>query len=315
MGSAAAAAARWRRRRKPRILSHGAPIRRRALLSAAGLALAGCAAPVIGPTAGDAGRPAAAADITRARWVYGDHPNQYAELFRPAAGSASGVVVLLHGGFWRSVYYADQTVPLALDLAARGFAAWNLEYRGVGDGGGWPATFDDVATGIDLLTTVGDLDLSAVVVTGHSAGGQLAIWAAARAGLPSGSPGAAAGGDPDRRDLARRSPRPDHRRADRTGWDADRRPAGRWAGRPARPIRSSPIPCAGCRSASGPWRSMPATTTSCRSPTARRIVAAATAAGDRSELIEVGGGHFDVVDAGSDAWPSVVAAVSRLMGS
>jgi acetyl esterase/lipase len=62
-------------------------------------------------------------------------------------------------------------------------AAWNVEYRRVGrHRGGWPATFDDVGTAIDLLADLDDprLDLTHVAVVGHSAGGQLAIWAAAR---------------------------------------------------------------------------------------------------------------------------------------
>ena len=78
----------------------------------------------------------------------------------------------------------------------RGWAAWNLEYRrlgtGRGGGGGWPATFEDVAAGIDALSDLYDprLDLSRVAAVGHSAGGQLALWAAARPGLPAGAPGA-----------------------------------------------------------------------------------------------------------------------------
>jgi acetyl esterase/lipase len=99
-------------------------------------------------------------------------------------------VVVLHGGFWQAAFGRRLMVPLCRDLAARGYAAWNLEYRRVGLGGGWPATFDDVAAGIDALVGVGDLDLDRVTTLGHSAGGQLALWAAARAGLPAGAPGA-----------------------------------------------------------------------------------------------------------------------------
>jgi acetyl esterase/lipase len=78
---------------------------------------------------------------------------------------------------------------LAADLAANGMAAWNLDYRGIGGGGGWPATFDDVAAGIDALAALPGLDLTRVTAVGHSAGGQLALWAAARPGLPAGMPG------------------------------------------------------------------------------------------------------------------------------
>src|SRR6201999_3609366 len=79
--------------------------------------------------------------------------------------------------------------PLAADLAARGYTALNLEYRRGGDGGGWPQTFADVAAGIDLLATL-PADTSRIVAVGHSAGGHLATWAAGRAGLPAGAPGA-----------------------------------------------------------------------------------------------------------------------------
>ena len=86
--------------------------------------------------------------------------------------------------------------PLAADLAGRGWAAWNLEYRrlgeGRGGGGGWPMTFADVAAGLDHLATLQDarLDLDRVLLVGHSAGGQLALWAAGRAQLPAGAVGA-----------------------------------------------------------------------------------------------------------------------------
>ena len=84
---------------------------------------------------------------------------------------------------------ADQTTPLAEDLARRGYAAWNLEYRRLGDGGGYPATFDDVRAGLARLARLaheGDaLDPARIVVVGHSAGGHLALWAASqpRSGL------------------------------------------------------------------------------------------------------------------------------------
>src|SRR5262245_40281821 len=80
---------------------------------------------------------------------------------------------------------------LCEDLAAHGLAAWNLEYRRVGNGGGWPETFVDVAAGVDLLTDVdAPLDLARIGAVGHSAGGHLALWATARHRLPDGAPGA-----------------------------------------------------------------------------------------------------------------------------
>ena len=115
--------------------------------------------------------------------AYGAHPSQVADLHLPRGEGPFPVVVVLHGGFWRTRYGKLVTRPIALDLARRGFAAWNLEYRRVGDGrgggGGWPETFDDIRAGIDALAGLGDprLDASGVAVAGHSAGGQLALYA------------------------------------------------------------------------------------------------------------------------------------------
>jgi acetyl esterase/lipase len=89
------------------------------------------------------------------------------------------VAVVIHGGFWRDAYDRTLMDELCEDLAATGWAAWNLEYRRLGGGGGWPETFDDVAAGIDHLDRLVD-DLSVVVTIGHSAGGHLALWAATR---------------------------------------------------------------------------------------------------------------------------------------
>ena len=111
--------------------------------------------------------------------TYGDDPEQKAELHRPAARS-HGVVVVLHGGFWRAAYDWTLGRPLAESLARHGWTALNLEYRRVGNGGGYPETFDDVAAGIDRLADFDDVDTSRVITLGHSAGGQLAVWAAGR---------------------------------------------------------------------------------------------------------------------------------------
>jgi acetyl esterase/lipase len=102
------------------------------------------------------------------------------------------VVVVVHGGYWRARYDHSLMTDLCLDLADHGLAAWNLEYRRVGSGGGWPATFADVAAGTDALADLdAPLDLDRVAAVGHSAGGQLAFWLAARPGLPSDAPGRA----------------------------------------------------------------------------------------------------------------------------
>jgi acetyl esterase/lipase len=86
-------------------------------------------------------------------------------------------VVIVHGGFWRARYDLTLGRPLAADLAAHGFTCWNVEYRRVAAGGGWPATAQDVSDAIDHLASMA-VDASRVVAVGHSAGGHLAVWAA-----------------------------------------------------------------------------------------------------------------------------------------
>jgi acetyl esterase/lipase len=118
---------------------------------------------------------------------YGPHRQNRADLHVPRDGDRRfPVVVLIHGGYWRATYGKIVMKPLAADLVRRGYAAWNIEYRRVGrrQGGGYPATFDDVAAAIDHLARLGDprLDLSDVTFVGHSAGGHLALWAASRDG-------------------------------------------------------------------------------------------------------------------------------------
>lgn len=136
-------------------------------------------------------------DFARAgqRHRYGTRGSQTAELRLPShLNGPLPVAVTLHGGYWQARHSRRMSRPVAADLARRGWATWNLEYRRIGrrQGGGWPTTFEDVAAGIDRLADLGDerLDLDRVVAIGHSAGGLLALWAAARPGLPSGAPGA-----------------------------------------------------------------------------------------------------------------------------
>ncbi|MFI4965328.1 MAG: alpha/beta hydrolase [Caulobacterales bacterium] len=124
---------------------------------------------------------------------YGPAPSQVAELFLPKAKGPHPVVVLLHGGCFLKAYEGfPQTSALAADLAGRGYAVWNVEYRKLGEAGaGYPGTFQDVASAIDLLRAEAakhDLDLTRVVAVGHSAGGHLALWAASRRRLPATSP-------------------------------------------------------------------------------------------------------------------------------
>ncbi len=133
--------------------------------------------------------------LTRGRsYVYGPHRSQRADLYLPHGAGPHPVVVAIHGGSWHVRYGKVVMRGLAADLLRRGWAVWNIEYRRLGGGGGWPTTFEDVAAAIDHLGTLRDvpLDLDGVTFLGHSAGGHLALWAAMRGRLPAGAPG----GDP-----------------------------------------------------------------------------------------------------------------------
>jgi acetyl esterase/lipase len=149
--------------------------------------------------------------VKRSRHRYGERRWQVADLWLPdASGAASGtdapgaasatagpgpgglaVVVLVHGGYWRSWYTKSLMNGLAKAVVAKGWAAWNIEYRRVGPlgGGGWPATLADVGSAVDHLRSFPSLDLSRVVTCGHSSGGHLALWAASRHRAPEGTPG------------------------------------------------------------------------------------------------------------------------------
>ncbi|MGW0837379.1 alpha/beta hydrolase family protein [Streptomyces prunicolor] len=148
--------------------------------------------------------PAVDPDSTAA---YGDHPDQVIDFYAPRGerlpGEAPPLVVVLHGGAWRAPYDRRHITPFADFLARRGFAVANVEYRRGASlpaqggtspvAGRWPDTFDDVAAALDALPALvrealPQADPRRTVITGHSAGGHLALWAAARHVLPKDAP-------------------------------------------------------------------------------------------------------------------------------
>jgi len=234
------------------------------------------------------------------RHRYGEHPHQVADLHHPPGSGPYPVVVVLHGGYWQRPYTKLVMRPLCVDLVRRGYAAFNVEYRRLGrDGGGWPQTFDDVATAVDHLADPGlrdaGLDLGRVTLLGHSAGGQLALWAAGRAELPAGAPGAGPQVDASRVlamsavcDLQRAG---DPARALLGGTPAE--VPERWA--QADPMRRIPLGVpVGLVHARGDE-----TVSVERS---REYAAAARAAGADVTLAEPPGGHRDLINPGSTAW-------------
>jgi len=267
---------------------------------------------------------------------YGSGDNHVADVRLPRAtapgpaGQPSSVgprpaplVLFLHGGFWRAAYDRAHTGPLAVALAAAGFAVCAPEYRRTGQrGGGWPGTFDDVAAAVDALPALvrdaagADVVSDApVILAGHSAGGHLALWAAARHMIPA----AAVWHAPRPRvagvvalaavsDLATCH-------ALRLGRDAvvallgggpDKYPERYRStdpmgllplGCPVRLVHGAGDDVVPCSLSSG-------------------FLARSRAAGDDVSLAELpGAGHFDVIDPLSAAWPRVVDAFASLVAA
>ena len=134
-------------------------------------------------------RPRPKPDATIA---YGSDHLQKVDLWLPAGVGPFPVVLMVHGGCWQTSV-ADRSLMdwIAGDLRGHGIAVWNIDYRGVDRaGGGYPGTFLDAAAAADLLSTDAAryrLDLRRLIAVGHSAGGHLALWLAARGKLPSSS--------------------------------------------------------------------------------------------------------------------------------
>lgn len=138
----------------------------------------------------DSARRAPAADL---RITYGPAPAQFAELRLPTGAGrnpenpAHPVVFLIHGGCWLNAYGVDHVAGIAESLRQQGMAVFAVEYRRVGDeGAGVPGTFHDIRTAFDSLRAIAPrhgLDLSRVLLMGHSAGGHLALWLASEPGV------------------------------------------------------------------------------------------------------------------------------------
>jgi acetyl esterase/lipase len=264
-------------------------------------------------------RPRPAADH---RIAYGQGRDQFGDLWLPAGPGAHPVAVLIHGGCWQaSLPGVELMAYMADDLRRRGFVVWNLEYRRLGEaGGGYPGTFADIGRGVDFLRVLARtyrLDFRHVVLVGHSAGGQLALWAAARPRLPASSPLRA--GDPLRvagvvtlagiDDLeAYRLNGPEAcggpatidqlvGAGDRHGQAlfADTSPAA------LAPIGVPQVVISGDLDPIVP------------EPFGRDYAARARAAGDTARSLDIGGaGHFELIDPRAAAWRAIEPAIEQL---
>lgn len=254
------------------------------------------------------------------RIAYGADPLQFGELRVPDGSGPHPVAILLHGGCWRAEYDLQHVAPVAAALTRAGFATWTVEYRRIGnDGGGWPGTLDDAGAAADHLRTLAGehpLDLTRVVAVGHSAGGHLALWLAARRNLPQSS--ARFRSDPlplrgviglaaisDLRDYAAGSGNCNAATLELLG--------GTPAEQPERYAEASPIELLPLRV---PVRLVHGTADAIV-PLAQseRFAARAIERGDDARVVRIdGAGHFDVIAPFSPAWRQVESAVRSLIG-
>jgi acetyl esterase/lipase len=252
------------------------------------------------------------------RVAYGLHADQFADLYLPAGDGPHPALVLLHGGCWRAEYGLSPLGRLCDALRGMGIAVWNMEYRRLGGGGGWPTTFADVAAGADALAGVAAehaIDLGRVLVAGHSAGGHLALWLAARRRLPAGSPLfrpeplALAGvvGIAGLADLAAGVAR------GLCGGACAEIVGGLPRERPERYAQGSP---AALLPLGVPQRHIVGADDAIVPPDyLRDYVERAVAAGDDATLqVIAGAGHFEPADPSSAAWPLLSRTIAELLG-
>ncbi len=252
-----------------------------------------------------------------ARLSFGEDPLQFGELRLPGGPGPYPVAIVIHGGCWRAKFGLSYMRELAAALTENGIATWTVEYRRVGnDGGGWPGTFNDIAQGADYLRSIADkhrLDLERVIAVGHSAGGHLALWLAARPTLPPGT-AVSASMPLEIQGVLALAPAPDisilHDKKV-CGHIIDKLMGGSPAQYPDRYRLGDPmnLTLAGVQQTliigkfDDAW-----------APSARRYVDVAHARGETIQVIEASeSGHFEMVRPSTTSWPLVIEAAKNLI--
>jgi acetyl esterase/lipase len=241
--------------------------------------------------------PPPAADT---RLAYGSEPKQFGDLRLPAVDRLLPLAVVVHGGAWKAMYNLIHTGHLCVALGEAGIATWNVEYRSVGDPEGpWPGAGADVAAALAFATDLTErypLDSDRIALVGHSAGGQLALWAAKRAHVPVLALAAVS----DLRESAERVG-PEGAVATFLGGMPDDVPDRYAAASPREllPLGVRQILVHGDADADVPYA---------------QSVAYAEAAGDEAELVTLeGAGHFEPIDPAASYYSRVVTAVRALL--
>jgi acetyl esterase/lipase len=234
------------------------------------------------------------------RLAYGSEPKRFGDLRLPAVDRLLPLAVVVHGGSWKATYNLIHTGHLCRALGEAGIATWNVEYRSIGDPGGlWPGAGNDVAAAVAFASDLAErypLEPDRIVLVGHSAGGQLALWAAKRAQLPVVALAAVS----DLRESAERVGPEGAVAAFLGGMPGD--VPDRYAEASPRELLPLGVPqilVHGEKDSDVPYA---------------QSVAYAEAAGDEADLITLeGAGHFEPIDPAAAYWPRVVAAVQALL--
>jgi len=250
-------------------------MRRRSLL---GLAALGAVAVACAPGEEREPQVSGGAELIR----YGDEVAQYGELTHPAT-DPRGLVIVVHGGFWKPEYGIEYAQPLVPSLVDAGWATWVIEYR---RGTGAAVTLADVRAAIDAAPLETDL----VVGLGHSAGGHLVTWAATGGGLTH---------------VVSQAGVLDLRAAHEAGLGGGAVEA--FLGHPPGPDDADVDPIQQVPLDVPVWCVHGADDTIVPPSQSSAYVEAATAAGATAELIEVEGDHFAVVEPSSSAWSRQLA--------
>jgi acetyl esterase/lipase len=234
------------------------------------------------------------------RLAYGSEPKQFGDLRLPAVDRLLPLAVVVHGGAWKAMYNLIHMGHLCAALGQAGIATWNVEYRSVGDPGGtWPAAGDDVEAAAAFASELAEtypLDPGRISLIGHSAGGQLALWAANRARLPVVALAAVS----DLRESAERVG-PEGAVARFLGGMPGDVPDRYAAASPREllPLGVRQILLHGDADPDVPFE---------------QSAAYAEAAADEAELVALeGAGHFEPIDPASSHWPRVLASVQALL--
>src|SRR5215472_4673829 len=243
-----------------------------------------------------------------ARINYGQTPNQFGELRLPPGRKGTPLLMFIHGGYWRARYNLTHAGHLWAALTGTGIATLNLEYRRADNaGGGWPGTFEDIAAARQYVAKNAKelagkfgLDVSRFAIAGHSAGGALALWLAARDSSIQAAASLAGVNDLDRAWELHLS----HDAVVPLLGGTPQQVAEHYA--EANPTQLQVKPRQVLIHGSEDTIVPP--------DFSRRYVDSKLRAGERAELIELSGaGHFDVVDPQSSYWPKVQSAMLSLM--